>query len=213
MAQDLSCSKTQKLLALLPGSDLPPELDQPVRDHLAGCRACQRQLGDHLRVRSALGRLAVPAGHPAAGATFFAAMKGEILRRVTGDEVRRQTRLARASSQRLTLARWMTAAAMLLLAVYLIPQLLPNTPDLPTASPAPAPVSSVRDAGFRSGALSGYLPPVGLHGQEEVLRNVLVLDGKVFRLVGPLTSTALTPTAKPDPTAGPQPRTKANRSR
>jgi hypothetical protein len=203
MAQDLSCSKTEKLLALLPGSDLPPELDQPVRDHLAGCRACQRQLGDHLRVRSALGRLAVAAGHPDAGATFFAAMKGEILRRVTGDEVRRQTRLAQASSRRLTLARWMTAAAMLLLAVYLIPQLLPNTPDLPTASPAPAPVSSVRDGG----SLRGYLPPVGLHGQEEVLRDVLVLDGKAFRLVGPLTSTALTPTARPKPQA------KANRSR
>ena len=64
MAKDLGCNKTRKLLALLPGSDLPPELDQPVRDHLAGCRVCQRQLGDHLRVRSALSGLWSRTGPP-----------------------------------------------------------------------------------------------------------------------------------------------------
>jgi len=184
MAHDLSCHRTQKLLALLPGNDLPPELDQPVRDHLAGCQACQRQLGDHLRVRSALGRLAAPhLAHPHVDGAFFADLKGEILRRVSEDTVQHEARVARVSSRRLTLARWMTAAAMLLLAVYLLPQMLANAPDLPGEGPG-GPVSSVR------GGAHGYVPSVGLQGQQEVLQELdldregfVVLEGRTYRLV------------------------------
>ena len=183
MAHDLSCNRTQRLLALLPGSDLPPEFDQPVRDHLAGCPACQRQLGDHLRVRSALGRLATPGSHPHVDRAFFADLKGEILRRVAVDAVRREARVARMSSRRLTVARWMTAAAMLLLAVYLLPQMLANAPALPDEDPG-GPVSSVRGGG------RGYVPAVGLQGQQEVLQMLdldregfVVLEGRIFRLV------------------------------
>ncbi|MEE9127362.1 MAG: hypothetical protein V3U11_09490 [Planctomycetota bacterium] len=183
MAKDLGCNKTRKLLALLPGSDLPPELDQPVRDHLAGCRVCQRQLGDHLRVRSALGGLWSRTSHPHVDATFFATMKGAILGRVTSEEALRAARLASTSSRRLVLARWMTAAAMLLLAVYLLPQMIPDTtPDLPHVGHTPANAGSFRDDFSRGG---GSLPAVGLRGQEEVLRKVLVLDGTTFRWIEP----------------------------
>ena len=192
MAHDLSCNRTRKLLALLPGSDLPPELDQPVRDHLAGCPACQRQLGDHLRVRSALGRLAAPGSHPHVDRAFFADLKGEILRRVTVDTVRREAHVARVSSRRLTLARWMTAAALLLLAVYLVPQMLANAPTLPGDGPG-GPVSSVRD--------HGYVPRVGLHGQEQVFQDVLALDRKAFRLVERWPAPQPTPKRKPTATA------------
>jgi hypothetical protein len=177
---DLTCNRTQKLLALLPGSDLPPELDQPVRDHLAGCTACQRRLGDHLRVRSVLGR-AAPREHPGLNQGFFANLKGDILRAVAADRARYEAQLARVSSRRLRLARWMTAAAILLLAVYLVPQMLAPRPVLPDD----------RDSGaVRSVHHRGPLPAVGLQGQQEVLEmldpdrdGIVVLDGSTFRLV------------------------------
>jgi len=166
MKHELSCNRTQRLLPLLPGNDLPPELDQPVRDHLARCTACQRRLGDQLRVRSLLGRLATPVRPDR---VFFADLKGDILRRVKGDRVRHAAYVARISARRLSLARGMTAAALVLLAVYLIPQMLTGPETLGPNHRARGPVRSVgRD-----------LPAVGLQGQEEILREVLILDGRL----------------------------------
>lgn len=182
---DLSCNRTRKLLALLPGSDLPPELDQPVREHLARCLSCQRRLGEHLRVRSALGRLRAPANaanaaNPGLNAGFFADLKGDILRAVVADRARHETRLSYVSRRRLQLARWMTAAAILLLAVYLVPPMLATTPALPEGRPL-GPASSAHHR--------GPLPAVGLQGQQEVLemldpdQGIMVLEGRTYRLV------------------------------
>jgi hypothetical protein len=156
----MTCAEVRERLPLVPGADLLPAEDVQVREHLRDCASCRKELGSFVRVRKVLGGFgaAFEAGQSAGDKEFFSRLRTDTITAVRRDTDRR--RRQRAKSPRRSVAGIMTAAALFLLGVYLVPLLLPELTPIPTNLPrieADWPVGVIHDPRFRNVGLYGLM--------------------------------------------------------
>ena len=120
----------------MPGDDLLPIEDMAVRNHVSACVSCRKELGSYVRARKALRSLTPVVS--SSTASFFAELQDETMAAVRRDrESRRPAGLWRGALSRLSFAGGMTAAALILIGVYLMPESRPVYRPLPTLEAAP----------------------------------------------------------------------------
>ena len=119
MSRSMRCVDVRNRLPLVPGDELLRHEDAAVRSHLSACLSCRAELGQFVRARRALRTLTpVMRGEDDA---YFQDLRDETLAAVR-NEAATSRRSRRAAPRGRSMAGLMTAAALFLLGVYLVPQ-------------------------------------------------------------------------------------------
>lgn len=154
----LSCAEVLEQIDALAAEDLGARDDAACRAHLADCHTCRQAFGVSLRAHRSLAALADPSCMTQAPG-FFARLREDTLAAVAAE--RPVEAAGERRMPRINLAGVMTAAALFLIGVYLLPMAEPaaDDGDLRNLPPIKAdqPRIVARDARFRDVSYQGLL--------------------------------------------------------